>query len=299
MKKFELVKATDSYMTSQKFSLPRQRFFYPSEASVAWTDKHGVERKAGACLRSCYFRRKDGFVAGPNSAYTEWVFALGKKVEEILVEQWKRMGIWVANNVKFFDPIHGISGEMDVILQDPATNELVAVEVKSLYGYYAVRNVINGTRTVTPAPKTSQLLQTLLYVDFLKDHNISYAKLVYYARDSAARREFDISLIEDGTTGEKRPCIDGVADPRFTMNDIYSRYELLQEYLDNDVVPLPDYELAWSEEKIEERKKIGDVTKSAYEKWQKGKEQIGDWNCKPQWCPFSKYCWNDKGESLL
>jgi len=296
MRKFPLISLTDQHLTRTKFSLPRKSYFYPSEASVKWTDRNGIEQCAGACLRQCYFRRKPEYKPLPTTPYTQWIFALGKAVEQILVEQYKEMGILVANNVKFFDPEHKLSGEVDIVLKDPKSGELIVGEVKSGYGYHFVRDVIKGTRTISPSPKTSQLLQTLLYVDILSDY-FSYGKMIYYARDAADRTEYDITIMEDGTTGEKRPCIDGIVDPRFTMKDIYDRYALLDTYLQNDEIPPNDYEKVYSKEKVEKLYKLKEVGKTKYEAWQKGKEQVGHWMCR--YCEYNQYCWDEKGNSLI
>jgi Holliday junction resolvase-like predicted endonuclease len=229
----------------------------------------------------------DGDKAEPNSPYTEWIFALGNAVEQILVEQWKQMGIWVANNVKFYDKERNISGEVDVILRNPETGGLVVAEVKSLYGYHAVRDVVKGTRKIVPRPKTSQLLQAVIYADYFKD-TVECVKMVYYARDSAARREYDITLVQSGETGRHHPCIDGQVDDRFTLEDIYDRYEELREHLENGVLPPRDYEKEFSPEKIEQFRKLGDVSKTAYEEWKKGKSVPGDWQCR--YCNFSSIC---------
>lgn len=285
---YKLVKATDDWMTRSRISLPRGIHFYPSEGSAKWTDSNGVIRIAGACLRKSYFRCTGAKTDGPNTPYTEWIFALGKHVEEILVEQWKQMGIWVANNLKFYDPVRNVSGEIDVVLSDP-DGKPFGVEVKSFYGYQSTRDIC-GNKSVQARPKTSQLMQTLIYVDQCKD-KLDYFKMVYYARDSAARNEFDITLTFDAEKKVHRPTINGIIDYRFTLEDIYNRYDQLAQYILDEEVPAPDFELVWDPEKVEQRKALKEVSKTAYEKWQKnpGKYPIGDWQCR--WCNYSHQCW--------
>jgi hypothetical protein len=287
--KFNLLQATADHMTRPRLGLPRTNFFYPSEASVEWIDQYGIKRVAGTCLRQSYFRLTKQVDAIPPDPYSEWIFALGKAVEEILVEQWKQMGIWVANNVKFFDPIHLISGEIDVVCTDPEGKPF-GVEVKSFYGYHATKELC-GAKGQEGRPKTSQLLQSLLYVDICKKHGVlEYFKMIYKARDSASEAEFDIDIIDDN--GAKHPTINGNVDHRFTVNDIYSRYQKLQQYIDNKEVPNNDFEISWDLRKIDERRQIGEVSKTAYEKWEKNpkRDPIGDWQCR--YCPFKKVCWS-------
>ena len=291
-KRFPLVEMTDNHMCRIGFQAPRPEFFYPSEAGVSWTDPHGEVRNEGSCPRAVYYRLTNGVKKAPTNPYSQWIFALGKHVELILIEQYKQMGIWEASNIKFFNKEQGISGELDCLVRDPATNELICIECKSIYGYNATRDVIKGTRTVVPKPKTANLLQILLYLDFFKD-TINYGKLVYYARDSAARREYDISIMEDPNTGLKHPMVDGVVDPRFTVNDIYARYEMIRSHIEQKIVPDTGYEKAWSDSKINRRADLGEISKSALEAYKKKGQPIGDWICNPLYCPYSEICWGE------
>lgn len=278
-------------MCRSSIYLPRGKHFYPSEASARWIDQHGITRVAGTCLRQSWYRLSGKFKPSDKDPYGQWIFALGKHVEEILVEQWKQMGIWVANNVRFKDTERNISGEIDVVLVEPATGEKFCVEVKSFYGYQATRDIC-GNKSVTPRPKTSQLLQALIYVDQgLKHGTWNYVKMVYYARDSAARNEFDITLVEDGE--HLRPAVNGVIDYRFTMEDIYDRYEELRAAHEADVEPPRDFDISWDAEKVNKRKALGEVSKTAYEKYVKSpkKYPVGDWQCR--YCGYKEHCWKE------
>jgi hypothetical protein len=282
---FSLIKLTDKHMTRQQIGMPREAHFFPSEASAVWVDKHDITRVAGNCQRKSYLRYIGMTPSGEDSPYTKWIFALGKAVEEILIEQWKQMGLWIGNNIKFYDPIRNVSGELDCVLVEPDGKTLFGVEVKSFYGYEANRDLC-GNKSIVGSPKTSQLMQTLIYVDQCKSF-ISYFKMVYYSRDSANRVEFDITLTKDGDV--TRPTVNGIIDYRFTLEDIYNRYDELQAHVVNKIIPEPDFELVWSDEKVEQRKLLGEVSKTKYEAWQKGKEKIGDWQCR--FCPYKDACW--------
>jgi Holliday junction resolvase-like predicted endonuclease len=284
---FKLVKLTDEHMTRSTLGFPRQQNLYPSEASVRFTDPNGNVRVEGTCMRKAYFRYTGKKPDTEIDAYTQWIFALGKSVEEILVEQWKQMGIWVANNIKFYDPQHHVSGEIDVVLREPDTNTLFFVEVKSFYGYYATKELI-GNRSTKAAPKTAHLLQTLIYLSQHKD-TFPYGKIVYYARDSANRTEFDITLASEG--GDYLPVVNGKIDSRFTVGDIYDRFDLLMDHIKDSVVPEADFRKEYTPKMVEERKALGEVSKTAYEKWLKDprKNPIGDWQCR--YCQYCKTCW--------
>lgn len=293
---FNLVAATDEFFTRKQLYLPRQQSWYPSEASVAWVDAHDISRVSGNCLRKSYLRYTGIYMGEEVDAYTQWIFALGKAVEEILVKQWQCMGIWEANNIKFYNRDYNLSGEIDVILKEPDTKTPFIVEVKSFAGYYATKEIIGSKKGGEGHPKTSQLLQTLIYLYECK-HLFPYAKMIYYARDSGSRREFNISLeqelLPDGQV-LTRPVVDGIMDFRFTLEDVYARYKQLATHVENKTIPPADYQKVWSPEKVEQRKLLDEISKNAYEAWQKGKENIGDWQCQ-KYCPYSDLCWDRKG----
>ena len=306
MPKFDLIAFTDAHMTRpHSISMPRRPSWYPSEASVVWTDEHGEERVAGGCARASFFRYNGMFadVSADYDAYTQWIFATGKGVENILVEEWKQSGIWVANNVDFYIPERGIHGEIDAVLRDPNTGENFGVEVKSFAGYNATAGIM-GNKYVAGKPKDSQYLQTLVYTHTFRE-KLPYFKMIYYARDSGERKGYDISLVPDASTGVEllRPAINGKPDMRFTMQDIWDRYDSLANYHAQGVVPPPDYSKAWSAEKVERRWQIGEslkhssrsrnveVAKTRYANWKKSptKNPIGDWQC--NYCKYSEVCW--------
>ncbi len=166
---------------------------------------------------------------------------------------------------------------------------------KSFYGYYATKEIM-GNRQGPGRPKTSQLLQTLIYLYECK-HLFPFGKMIYYARDSGERKEFTIELQHEALPEGKvisRPVIDGLVDYRFNVEDIYSRYRQLSEYVMNSIMPQNDYEISWSAEKIEQRKELGEVSKSAYDDWKKGKGKVGDWQCR--YCPYQDFCWDKHGQ---
>ena len=115
--------------------------------------------------------------------------------------------------------------------------------------------------------------------------------MVYFGRDSVKRRTFKIELHQEGEIFY--PKVDGEVIRSFSMNDVFGRYEKLQEHLDNKSTPTNDYELMYSDAKIEDYFAKGKIAKTKYEKWQKGRlgkhEVIGDWMC--SYCRFSQHCW--------
>lgn len=289
---YDLFQHTDEHLTRPKFRAEREKRFYPSEASVEYYDEHGDKVVEGGCLRASYFRLSGEFEGTPFDARTEFIFMQGKKVEDMLIDVWKEMGIWVDNNVKFVDKEHNISGEIDALLVEPPDGTIYGVEVKSFYGYFAEKEIF-GNKSTLGKPKISQLLQTLIYLYHFRDR-IPYFRMVYFGRDSVKRRTFKIELEQEGETFY--PKIDGVVWRSFSVNDIYARYEKLQEHVDNKIIPPNDYELMYSDAKIEDFYKKGKIAKTKYEKWKNGKlgpnEVIGDWQC--SYCRYKNECWDNK-----
>lgn len=277
MTEFNLLDKTDEWMTRERFTAPRKPHLYPSEASVEGIDDHGRKTVYGTCMRKAYLRVTKTAEEAPPDARAQWIFMQGKIIEEALVERWKQMGIWLENNLKFYWPEYNISGEIDALLANPETGEMFGVEVKTFYGYHGKKQIMGNTRQ-KGAPKMSHLLQSLIYTSYFKDR-IPYWKMVYFARDEVARREFNIRLSEEDKDGKIWPIIDGESFSKFSVNDILDRYTKLNEHIEKEIVPDKDYTLYYDDKRVEEEKKLGNVSKSAYEKWQKGKKKIGDWQC--------------------
>jgi len=285
---YSLIAETDKFTTRKRISLPRQRSLYPSEASVILKEDSGILKPDGQCLRQTYYRLTGEKPDVSHDAYTEWIFATGKGVEVILIELWKQMGILVENNVKFYDEERNISGEMDAIIRG-SDGELYVLEVKSFAGYLASKEIM-GNAHQQGHPKLHQMLQTLLYVDLGKRLKLfECGKMIYYARDSGDRREFDITLTEDD--GVLRPTVDGVIDYRFTMQDIYDRYAQVQMCYENKILPPRDYSIKWNDQEIEEGFLSGEVSKTKYDKWKKSpdKNPVGSWRC--SYCAWKKTCY--------
>lgn len=291
---YDLFEATDNHLTRPKIRFPREKRFYPSEASVQIIDEHGDTVTHGNCLRASYFRLAGNFQGQPFDAHTMHIFGMGNKVEEMLIETWKEMGIWVDNNIKWISKEHNISGEIDAILAEPPNGQLYGVEVKSFYGYFAEKELFGDRRTYG-FPKMGQLLQTLLYTYFHRE-TLPYFRMVYFGRDSVKRTTFKIELLQEGDIFY--PVVDGEVIRSFTINDILERYHQLSEHLERNTIPPGDYQLQFNDAKIEDFRPVnlggkGKIAKTKYEKWKTGKlkanEIIGDWQC--SYCKYKSECW--------
>lgn len=284
---YDLWAHTERHLERNKLRFYSKPNFYPSEASVIYFDQYGDRIVEGTCLRQAFYRLK-GVIPTPSDARAEITFAMGKAVEAFLIEQWKQMGVWVDNNVKFFTAEMGfpLSGELDAILAEPPDGKLYGIEIKSFAGYYATKAIM-GNRSEDGGPKLNQLLQTLIYA-FLFRQNLYCFRLTYLARDEPSQhRTFKVEVIQED--GVWYPKVDGEIIRSFTIGDIFDRYRKLQEYLDKDELPPRDYEIKYTDAKVQDLFNKGKLSKKKYEDHSKGKQCAGDWNC--SYCNFKHLCY--------
>lgn len=284
----KLLQLTENYL-DKKVRLPvlKEEFFYPTEASVEIVSPGKEKEVIGNCMRASYYRYKGGFTGTAFTSYTQWIFLTGRAVEAELIDKWKEMGIWVDNNIKFRSVEHHISGEIDVVVRDPQTGELILVECKTYYGYEATKEICgNPKKGILGKPKDSNLLQILIYL-YLHQHIFARGKLIYIDKTCKDHAEFEITLSkEDGKT---YPVINGIVQRRFAIEQILDRYKMLRISVIEDDIPDRDFELVYSAKKIEKLFAAKEISKTKYEKWQKKGIPIGDWNC--NYCRYKIECW--------
>lgn len=296
----KLTKLLDEYLVnSNRLKVEKEQNYYPSEASVQYIDDNNETKTLGKCLRAAYFRC-NGFEASTYTARTEKIFALGKYTELMLIENFKRMGIWRGDAIKWKNLEYNISGELDLVVEDMNNSSLVGVEIKSIHGYNAEREVF-GNSKVTPGPKANHLLQTLIYTWQFR-HDIDYFKILYIMRDNGKTTEFDVSLSTDLDENDNQihiPMVNGKPILQYTVEDILNRYKQLDTAVKTNTPPPTDYQLKWGKDKIESMYTKKEISKSKYEKWKKCKlksnnDWPGDWQC--SYCPYKDLCWTKSGE---
>ncbi len=284
----KLLQLTENYL-DKKVRLPvlKEEFFYPTEASVELSQPGKDKEVIGSCMRAAYYRYKGGFTGTAFTSYTQWIFLTGKAVEAELIDKWKEMGIWVDNNIKFRSVEHHISGEIDVVLKEPQTGELILVECKTYYGYEATKEICgNPKKGILGKPKDSNLLQILIYL-YLHRHIFARAKLIYIDKTCKDHAEFDITLSEEGN--KTYPVINGITQRRFAVEEILERFKKLKIHTEINEIPDRDFELVYSSDKIEKLFAAKEISKTKYEKWQKKGVPIGDWNC--AYCRYKVECY--------
>jgi hypothetical protein len=298
MGEFSLITAENSFLLEPDTLTIIRPGLWPSEASV----KYMVDGRPvidGKCMRAAWFRNmnysKDG-CGNPGQAL-KW--DLGRSAEAFTIERWKRMGIYKANAVKFFDRELSVSGELDCVVKNNETGGLIGIEIKSFYGHPASQELCGSKRPPVPGkPKPENFLQAVIYR--AKFPQLEQYRLYYIERGDGHRVEFEVGIEPEGE--ELRPYyrqIDGpywgtfsgerVFQP-YVMNDIYNRYRELKKKLVERDIPPREFTTKWDEATVEWAWVNGRLTKSKYEKYKTGKEELGDWQC--SYCDYMEACRN-------
>lgn len=258
-------------------------FHHPSSASCVVKNEYGEDAIVGGCLRKVFWQHKGVKETNPMTARGARICAVGRMVEKFEVEQYKEMGIWRDNNVKFINSKYNVSGEADCIIWDAELKGLRGVEIKSGYDY-KFRTEVIGTPTKPGKPKPEHLLQTMLYVDYFKFP----FTLAYFDRGNAARAEYDIILNSDGTPSiNGRKLSNGISIP-----GCVARFKELEGHIKDNTLPRRDFQIRYSKDRIEELSNTRRLRKKQSEEFDKNKDlDIGDWQC--SYCDYKDYCWKD------
>lgn len=299
---------------------------WPTEASIMLYDPVlEKDMPQGACLRAGFFRLvnhrlvalgidEKKYESAPFDDKTLWKFEIAKKTEAAIINAAKAKGVFSSNNVKIkhrvLKPLLAlpISGEIDLILSLPkedsfSERELIGTEIKSIYGYYGEKQVFN-TQTqrrkgFKGEPKIEHVMQTALYA-YITAEKIPYFHLLYISRGDATRDEFKTTI--EYQEDEKRHYV-LIDDERFQdiyIEGIFKRYAKLEEYLMADEIPPRDYELSYSQERIDllaEKGLLSKTDQAFYDKEKFSKIKKGDWRC--SYCKFKQICYTADGTPAL
>jgi len=262
---------------------------YPSAASVEYMHTgYGEKVIKGACLRATYYRCK-GYEPEPFNARTMYTFACGNIVEDWFTEQCKQAGIWLDNSVKFFNDDIKLSGEIDILIKEPETDDLVIVELKTTAGYYSWKE-ISGNKSTKGKAKPAHLLQLMLYL-YEYRAQVKKGVLFYINLENKQKKQFVIELhAEDG---KHFPIIDGKLYKNFSVQDIHARYKEVQGHIDRNELPKCDFVKVFTPEQVELQHTRGEIAKTKYENYKRNsvKYPIGNWEC--QYCNYREYCEKD------
>jgi hypothetical protein len=280
-----LRKSDNSYRGAFKPSL------WPTEASVQWLTASGITITEGGCHRAIWYRLNQHPATDQPVTRMRWVWEAGRWWEDHCNELYALTGNLAGVKVKVWDNSLQLplSGELDAVHKLPDTGEHYVVDYKTSGGNYQGNIKILGSTKVIPYPKINALLQMMVYLKI--DPRLRFAILVYLIRDKMERTQFQIEIAPHLETGLNVAYVNGVPDPRYSIEEIWRRYELLCYYYETQIMPPPDYEETYSIEKAEALHQEGLLSKTAFENHTKGK-LAGDWMC--SYCSYRTICKSNK-----
>ena len=284
------------YMRRDKIrSLGKRPSFWPSQSRAK--NENGV---MGKCLRSSYYEKTGETKTEKTSDQLELMAYMGMMIEDGLIDMLKNLGYWEANNVKFYNEKDNISGEIDVIVKihnaETLEDELWNVECKSCSGYYVNKEVFGyssgrgANKTFIPGrPKVKHLMQAAIYCAATKG-KCKGTKLIYFSRDESKMKEFDITVADNGSV-----LVDGQKDKRFSLFDIYSSFQQLDEFLENRILPPKDYKSSYTDEQVEVLFSNGEITQTEKANHLNGSRPYMDDEC--SYCMYRTKCQQDDSKN--
>lgn len=289
----------NTLMSRSSIKVERLPTFYPSSASCV--DEKNNENVLGACIRQQWYRCKGFPESDPAGLYSQYIFAAGNMWEDFLIEQFKREGIWLGNNIKFAITDKYISGELDILIKNPGGTKGKAIVESKTYSSsnYNAKKEICGSRDTKPKPKSQNVLQAFIYnCEFQEQIDCTY--LTYLDRSCGGPENNKTFKMTVHTENDRHyPFIETLdwngsrysyVDYRISIEGIYDRYDLLMGYLQRNEMPDGDFAHVYDEEMVYAKHDAGEIAKTKFEKWQTDpkKYPIGDWEC--SYCPYNQLC---------
>lgn len=291
---------------------------YPSAASIKFIDpKTGLELVKGSCLRQQYYSRKGFPVTGTIDARIDRIRDMGNLISEMFVDDSKKAGIYLADEISFYDEENNISGRIDLIVKDPLAcpetlkrptpEQIAVIEIKSIGGYYNVKGPIKATRDTPLRPKVEHLMQLMIYANHYMKWGVAKFVLLYVNRENLEYQIHNVSINEHG-----QPVVvnnSGIETwTHITMKGILDRYKELSVYLTADELPPRDYTQQWDNPRIMKEYHAGNFGKTdgaVIERAVKSNSHEneapilnkGDWECR--YCDFADLCWSDNPETKV
>jgi hypothetical protein len=250
----------------------------------------------GKCLRAAYYEKTGEKKTEKSSDQLELMAYMGNMIEDGLIDMLKNMGLWVANNVKWYNEERDVSGEIDVIIKSSEdSKDLYNVECKSCSGYHINKEVFGymsgrapNKRFIQGRPKIKHLMQAALYCDATKG-KCKGTILIYFSRDESRMKEFEITTDEKGLV-----YVDGIVDPRFTLGDVYDSYEVLDRFLDSKRLPPKDYRPYYTDKMVEQLFEDGKITEKNKKEHLDGTSPYMDEEC--DYCSYRTKCLSEQNE---
>lgn len=339
MTNWSFINHVTQYISRPKLGDEKAPTLWPSEASAILENSYGEKVNIGRCRRSIYFRfltacfkyyEKYSYyselvdeikikMVEPDK-YTKFIWAQGNLYEDYLLNTAKESGVYISDQTQVYIPSHKVSGKIDIIVLDPSTEKYRIVEAKSVYGFNASK--VLGTPAERKegqmgVPKASYLMQLGLYQWWYankRPDQFGDGLLVVGARDTGKYGEFGVTVEYNEETNQdhiyyyqNNPYPGTKVDSKISIQNILSQYKYIENCLDSGVIPERDFDLEYSDSKIDtlyERKELNKSEVLRYEKRKKqieqGKPKInkqiekGDWQC--SFCSYKNICYKQNSQ---
>lgn len=241
---------------------------YPSMASAKVKEpKSGIVRTIGSCARSSYYNLTG---TPPSDLRPDPKMERIKKAGEILAkhfvyEQAQKSGIYVADEVSFFDSKNSLSGRYDIMLRLP-NGELMGSDVKTISTYKETPHISAGRNGYDALePRWKDVCQIMCYLAWYHQYGVYYWSLYYLSREFATG-EFVFEWANVPRDAKEVPdtayltCYSRDFYWKLdwlTWGDIRKRYEMVKKAIADGVPPERDYSLAFSNSKLVEMATAG------------------------------------------
>lgn len=324
--------ATD-FLQRPRMGDARHPTLWPSEATGIAVDENGTEKVVGKCRRATFFRyMQQNYEFDPAYSfyrplveeikqkkipvdrYMLWIWRAGELYEDYLINLAKESGVYIADQVGMYVKDVNLSGKIDLVTINPHTHLYSNVEIKSVYGFGG--NQVLGkpgerSKGKLGTPRESNLMQIALYDWWAASADAKYehSRLVYGGRDTGRYAEYAITTERNEETSQTEIFYQGLAPnvtektkSDITIDSILAQYRFVQDSVDGGTMPDRDYDLKYSEEKIDELYEAGSLNKVETQRYEKRQKYLagestrsikpivkGDWQC--NFCSLKDVCY--------
>jgi len=324
------------YISRPRLGNQKAPTLWPSEAAIIVKNEYEEDENLGKCRRAIFFRYlTDNFYFSKKYShyeeivgqiekeskdpdpYLRWIWIQGNLYEDYLLNTSKESGVYIADQTQVYIPEYNVSGKIDIIVIDPETGKLVIVEAKSVYGFngnFVLGSPSDRKQGKLGTPKSSYLMQLGLYQYWYANRNEEFgeAMLVCGARDTGKYAEYKVKVEEDSEKEDSFnyvfyaphfPNTGPYVNSGIAIEKILSQYKYIENCLSSGTIPERDFDINFSDERIDvlyDRKQLNKSETLRYEKRKKqieeGKTKInkqiqkGNWQC--NFCNYSNICYD-------